>query len=91
MIVNIHNAIDPTFRLTNKLSEVKNLVKLLQRLKLEKDSEKEEESDQEEIEFNDSAAEFDLDSHLVENYDEYYEEYGQTTIGKLHRNIIEYS
>ena len=60
-------------RLTNKLSEVKSLVKLLQRLKLAHDSEKNEED-----EYDASATDFDLESHLVENYDEYYEEYGTT-------------
>lgn len=65
-------------RLTNKLSEVKSLVKLLQRLKLADDSESADATENEEDEYDDSATDFDLESHLVENYDEYYEEYGTT-------------
>ena len=65
-------------RLTNKLSEVKSLVKLLQRLKLADNSENADATKDEEDEYNDSVSDFDLESHLVENYDEYYEEYGTT-------------
>ena len=79
----IKNANVNIFRLTNKLSEVKNLVKLLQRLKLVDDSKKDEESKQDDIEFDDTAMEFDLETHLVENYDEYYDDYAQTTPGNF--------
>lgn len=73
-------------RLTNKLSEVKSLVKLLQRLKLADNSENADATKEEEAEYNDSVSDFDLESHLVENYDEYYEEYG-TTNGNVVLNI----
>ena len=79
----IKNANVNIFRLTNKLSEVKNLVKLLQRLKLVDDSKKDEESKQDDIELDDTAMEFDLETHLVENYDEYYDDYAQTTPGNF--------
>ena len=73
-------------RLTNKLSEVKSLVKLLQRLKLADNSENADATKEEEDEYNGSVSDFDLESHLVENYDEYYEEYG-TTNGNVVLNI----
>ena len=59
------------------------MVKLLQRLKLVEDSEKDQESKQDDSEFGDAPMKFDLETHLVENYDEYYDDYAQTTPGNV--------
>ena len=47
------------------------------------DSEKDGESKQDDSEFDGATKEFDLETHLVENYDEYYDDYAQTTPGNF--------
>ena len=68
------------FRLADQLSEVQSLVKLLQRLNLVNDSKKGKELSEDDTSYDDTTMGFDLETHLVENYDEYYDEYEQTTL-----------
>ena len=55
-------------------------MKLLQRLKLVNDSGEEKEKSETDTNYDDTTTGFDLETHLVENYDEYYDEYEQTTL-----------
>ncbi len=49
-------------------------------MRLAEGSEKEKGIVEDDINYGDTTSEFDLETHLVENYDEYYDEYEETTL-----------